>query len=77
MRRHRKVLDCHSTRPGHRPPVTDGQGAGLTEAFMSEFDALLASGDRAGALQLLDRQMRHTYALLDAVTEFEQSLDDD
>lgn len=74
-RRRPMTIDCRSTRSVQPRPSCDSEVAGLTDAFMMSFNALVASGDRDGARMLLDRQIQHAYDLLDAAAEFERPPD--
>lgn len=62
------------TRVAGLPAPASPEPAGLSATFTTSFYELLAAGDRASALQVLDEEIQRTYELHDAVDEFERRL---
>jgi len=72
-------LRSHNTsvlRP-HHTAVSRNENFGLSQEFMRSFNDLLDHGDRDGARRLLNHQIKIALDLLDEISRFQRSLDEE
>lgn len=63
-------------RPNHAA-LSRSENFGLSQEFMQSFNDLLYHGDRDGARRLLNHQIKIALDLLDEISRFERSLDEE